>query len=45
MNFFLKGLSNAPDIMERVVDKNPTNYYDLKAKAILVVKTNNSFVL
>jgi hypothetical protein len=38
MNFFLKGLNSAPDIMERVVDKNLTNYYDLKAKAILVVK-------
>ena len=24
--------------MEQVVDKNPTNYYDLKAKAVLVVK-------
>jgi len=24
--------------MEQVIDKNPTNYYDLKAKAVLVVK-------
>jgi hypothetical protein len=38
MNFFLKGLSNAPDIMEWVIDKNPTDYYNLKAKAVLVVK-------
>jgi len=38
MNFFLKGLNSAPDIMEQVIDKNPTNYYDLKAKAVLVVK-------
>ena len=38
MNFFLKGLNSAPDIMEQVIDKNPTNYYDLKAKAALVVK-------
>jgi hypothetical protein len=38
MNFFLKGLNSAPDIMEQVVDKNPTDYYDLKAKAVLVVK-------
>jgi hypothetical protein len=38
MNFFLKGLNSMPDIMEQVVDKNPTDYYNLKAKAILVVK-------
>jgi hypothetical protein len=38
INFFLKGLNSVPDIMEQVVDKNPTNYYDLKAKAVLVVK-------
>jgi hypothetical protein len=38
MNCFLKGLNSALDIMEQVINKNPTNYYDLKAKAILVVK-------
>ena len=27
MNFFLKGLNSTLDIMERVIDKNPTNYY------------------
>ena len=38
MNFFLKGLNSALDIIERVINKNPTNYYNLKAKAILVIK-------
>ena len=38
INFFLKGLNSTPDIMEWVIDKNSTNYYNLKAKAVLVVK-------
>jgi Zinc knuckle len=38
MNLFLKGFSNAQDIVERVIDKSPTDYYDLKNKAIMVVK-------
>jgi len=38
MNIFLKGLNSAPDVVNWVVDKNSTNYYDLKDKAILVVK-------
>jgi hypothetical protein len=38
MNFFLKGLNNAPDIVDQVIDKSPTDYYDLKAKTIMVVK-------
>ncbi len=38
MNIFLKGLKMAPDIVERVINKSPTDYYDLKEKTILVVK-------
>ncbi len=38
MDMFLKGLNTAPDIIERVIDKSPTDYYDLKDKTILVVK-------
>jgi hypothetical protein len=38
MNLFLKGFSNAQDIVERIIDKSPTDYYDLKSKAIAVVK-------
>jgi len=37
-NLFLKGFANAPDIAERIIDKSPTDYYDLKDKAIQVVK-------
>jgi hypothetical protein len=28
----------APDVMEQVIEKTPTNYQDLKDKAIAVVK-------
>jgi len=38
MNVFLKGLKTALDVVERVIDKSPTDYYDLKDKMILVVK-------
>jgi len=38
MNMFLKGLHNFPHIVERVIDKSPTDYYDLKEKTITVVK-------
>ena len=38
MNTFLKGLHNIPHIVERVIDKSPTDYYDLKEKTITVVK-------
>ncbi len=38
MNMFLKGLNNVPNIIKRVINKNPTNYYDLKQKTIAVVK-------
>ncbi len=38
MNMFLKGLNNFPHIVERVINKTPTNYYDLKQKTIAVVK-------
>ena len=38
MNMFLKGLHNFPHIIERVIDKSPTDYYDLKKKTIAVVK-------
>ncbi len=34
----LKGLNNFPHIIERVIDKTPTNYYDLKQKTIAMVK-------
>jgi hypothetical protein len=37
-NIFMRGLDTAPDIMERVIDKAPWDYYDLKAKAIEVIK-------
>jgi len=35
---FLKGLHNFPHIIERIIDKSLTDYYDLKEKTILVVK-------
>jgi hypothetical protein len=35
---FLRGLDNAGDVVEQVIDKSPTDYYDLKEKAIAVVK-------
>jgi hypothetical protein len=35
---FLKGLDNAPDVVERVINKTPMDYYDLKEKAIAVVR-------
>src|SRR6266851_6477316 len=38
MNMFLKGLHTFPHIVERIIDKSLTNYYDLKNKTILVVK-------
>jgi hypothetical protein len=38
MNYFLKGLKTAPNVMERVVEKFPSDYQDLKDKAIAVVK-------
>jgi len=38
MNYFLKGLKMALDVMEQVIEKTPTNYQDLKDKAIAVVK-------
>ncbi len=38
MNMFLKGLNNVPNIIERVINKTPTNYYNLKQKTIAMVK-------
>ncbi len=38
MNMFLKGLHTFPHIVERIIDKSPSDYYDLKNKTILVVK-------
>ncbi len=38
MNMFLKGLNNFPHIIKRVINKTPTNYYNLKQKTIAVVK-------
>jgi hypothetical protein len=38
MNYFIKGLQSAPDVAEKVVEKFPVDYQDLKDKTILVVK-------
>src|SRR6267154_3975901 len=38
MNMFLKGLHTFPHIVERIIDKSPLDYYDLKEKTITVVK-------
>src|SRR5216683_3324031 len=38
MNMFLKGLHTFPHIVERIINKSPQDYYDLKNKTILVVK-------
>src|SRR5216683_1712633 len=38
MNMFLKGLHTFPHIVERIIDKSPLDYYDLKNKTILVIK-------
>ena len=38
MNMSLKGLYTTSDVVERVIDKSPTDYYDLKEKTIAVVK-------
>ncbi len=38
MNMFLKGLHTFPHIIERIIDKSPQDYYNLKNKTILVVK-------
>jgi len=38
MNMFLKGLNNIPNIIKRVINKNPTDYYNLKQKTIAMVK-------
>ena len=38
MNMFLKGLHNFPHIVERIIDKSLTDYYNLKEKTIMVVK-------
>ena len=38
MNIFLKGLHTTSDIIERVIDKSPMDYYDLKEKTIMVIK-------
>jgi hypothetical protein len=38
MNYFLKGLNSAPDVVKKVVEKFPTDYQDLKNKAVMVVK-------
>jgi len=38
MNMFLKGLNNIPNIINKVINKTPTDYYDLKQKTITMVK-------
>jgi len=39
INLFLKGLTSAPDVVEKVMDHPiPNNYNDLKQKAISIVK-------
>ncbi len=40
MNMFLKGLHTFPHIIERIIDKSPSDYYNLKEKMILVVKNH-----
>ena len=38
-NLFLKGLTSAPDVFDKVMDHpTPDNYHDLRNKAISVVK-------
>jgi hypothetical protein len=38
MNYFLKGLNSAPDVVEKVVERFSTDYQDLKDKAVMAVK-------
>ena len=38
MNMFLKGLHTFPHIVERIINKSPSDYYNLKEKTILIVK-------
>ena len=39
INLFLKGLTSAPDIFDKVIDyPAPSNYHDLRNKAISMVK-------
>jgi hypothetical protein len=38
MSYFLKGLNLAPNIVEKVVEKFPMDYQDLKNKVIMLVK-------
>jgi len=39
INLFLKGLTSAPDVFEKVMDRpTPDNYNDLRNKAVSVVK-------
>jgi len=42
---FLKGLNNFPNIVERVIDKTLTDYYDLKQKTITVAVVKNQQLL
>jgi hypothetical protein len=39
ITLFLKGLWSSPDIFEKVVEKDPQNYFQLKDAAIAVTKT------
>ena len=38
MNMFLKGLHTFLHIVERIINKSPRDYYNLKDKTILVIK-------
>ncbi len=38
MNMFLKGLNHFPYIVERIINKSPMDYYNLKQKTITMVK-------
>ncbi len=38
MNMFLKGLHTFPHIVKRIINKSPSDYYNLKEKTILIVK-------
>ena len=38
VSLFLRGLRSSPDVFERVIDKDPQNYFQLKDAAIGVTK-------
>jgi len=38
VSLFLRGLRSSPDVFERVIDKDPQNYFQLKDAAISITK-------